>query len=107
EAVVVRYLASGPTGLGHVEVGATLALPLALERGGKIQPIDDAITIKKDDVVRFLVDRTRPAEVGQFLLERGWVQTDRPPTLNPAEPRAEDTIDGSLDGGSMDGEPAS
>lgn len=107
EAVVVRYLASGPTGLGHDEVGATLALPLALERGGKIQPIDDAITIKKDDVVRFLVDRTRPAEVGQFLLERGWVQTDRPPTLNPAEPRAEDTIDGSLDGGSMDGEPAS
>ena len=102
EAVVERYLASGPIPLGHDEVGATLVLPLAFERDGGILPVDDAVLIKKDDVVRFLVDRTRPEEVAQFLLERGWVETERPPTLNPAKPRRRDTIDGSKDGSSIE-----
>jgi len=98
EATVERYVASGATKLGHDEVGATLVLPFALERGGKIVPIDDSIAIKKGDVVRFLIDRTRLPDVDRFMLERGWVESEQPPTLNPSKPRPRDeTVDGSYD----------
>jgi NhaP-type Na+/H+ or K+/H+ antiporter len=94
DAIIERMVASSSSNkLGHDEVGAALALPFALERGDRIVPVDDSIAIKKGDVVRFLVDRQRRAEVDQFLLERGW--SEAPPRTTPEPPakRPYETVD--------------
>lgn len=74
-ARVERWQRGGPGGaeIARLEPAAmNMILPLAVSRGSRVQPVDDATAFKKGDLLDVVIFDEKTAEAHRWLVANGW-----------------------------------
>lgn len=58
--------------------GQNVLLPLAVERSGRVGPVDDAVDLRNGDIVHFAWARSQAAVARRWLEEGDWVPEEAP-----------------------------